>query len=89
MAARFSAVVGQPPMAYLTAWRLALAADRLASSSATTAVIATEVGYSNAFAFSAAFSRIYGVSPTGYRQSAHAPVASEDSKPKNALGRHQ
>ncbi|MDR6505753.1 AraC family transcriptional regulator [Arthrobacter oryzae] len=70
MAARFHTAVGQPPMAYLTAWRLALAADRLAASLATTAVIAAEVGYSNAFTFSAAFSRVYGVSPTSYRRSA-------------------
>lgn len=75
MAARFHTAVGQPPMAYLTAWRLALAADRLASSSATTALIAGEVGYSNAFAFSAAFSRVYGVSPTGYRRSTHKSAA--------------
>jgi AraC-like DNA-binding protein len=73
MAARFHTAVGQPPMAYLTQWRLALAADRLASSTATTAVIAEEVGYSNAFTFSAAFSRVYGTSPTGYRRSPHAP----------------
>jgi AraC-like DNA-binding protein len=69
MAARFHAAVGQPPMAYLTGWRLALAADRLAATTATTAAIAQEVGYSSAFAFSAAFSRVYGVSPTGYRRS--------------------
>ena len=69
MAARFHAAVGQPPMTYLTAWRLALAADRLASSTATTAVIAEAVGYSNAFAFSAAFTRVYGTSPTSYRRS--------------------
>jgi AraC-like DNA-binding protein len=79
MAARFHTAVGQPPMAYLTAWRLALAADRLASSSATTAVIALEVGYSNAFTFSAAFSRVYGISPTDYRRSVHGSGADTDS----------
>jgi AraC-like DNA-binding protein len=73
LAARFHATVGQPPMAYLSTWRLALAADRLASGNATTAAIAQEVGYSSAFAFSAAFSRAYGVSPTGYRRSAESP----------------
>jgi AraC-like DNA-binding protein len=69
MAARFHAAVGQPPMMCLKTWRLALAADRLASSAATTAAIAQEVGYSSAFAFSAAFSKVYGISPTGYRRS--------------------
>ncbi|WP_104175647.1 AraC family transcriptional regulator [Arthrobacter sp. Y81] len=78
MAARFHTAVGQPPMSYLTTWRLALAADRLASSAATTAVIAGEVGYSNAFTFSTAFSRVYGVSPTGYRRSAHGSGLPED-----------
>jgi AraC-like DNA-binding protein len=87
MAARFHAAVGQPPMAYLTAWRLALAADRLASSADTTAVIAEWIGYSNAFTFSAAFSRIYGVSPTSYRRSArtlrpHPDKTSAPSSPR-------
>lgn len=68
LAARFHTAVGQPPMTYLTAWRLALAADRLASSTSTTAVIAAEVGYSNAFTFSTAFTRAYGTSPTSYRR---------------------
>lgn len=70
MAARFRTAVGQSPMAYLSTWRLTLAADRLVSSDVTTAVIAEELGYSNAFTFSAAFSREYGVSPSGYRRSA-------------------
>lgn len=73
LAARFHAGVGQPPMTYLTTWRLALAADKLASSTETTAAIAQEVGYSSAFAFSAAFSRVYGISPTGYRRSSSNP----------------
>jgi len=79
MAARFHTAVGQPPMTYLTTWRLALAADRLASSAATTAVIAEEVGYSNAFTFSAAFSRVYGISPTSYRRSARDSGLHEDN----------
>jgi AraC-like DNA-binding protein len=90
MAARFHTAVGQPPMAYLTAWRLALAADRLASGAATTALIAVEVGYSNAFAFSAAFSRVYGISPTGYRQSAHkSGVNTGSTSAQSALGHNK
>jgi AraC-like DNA-binding protein len=66
-------------MTYLTAWRLALAADRLASSAATTAAIAAEVGYSNAFTFSAAFTRAYGTNPTSYRRPRQAkPSRHED-----------
>jgi AraC-like DNA-binding protein len=73
-AARFTASVGQPPMSYLTAWRLALAADRLCDDDATTAAIAEDVGYSSAFAFSTAFSRAYGLSPTAYRRARRAPT---------------
>lgn len=72
LAARFRTTVGQPPMAYLTTWRLALAADRLVGSTATTAAIAAEVGYSSAFTFSTAFTRAYGTSPTAYRRTTHA-----------------
>lgn len=89
MAARFRAAVGQPPMTYLTAWRLALAADRLAAGNATTAVIAEEVGYSNAFTFSTAFTRVYGTSPTGYRRSPHRtrrPTNRSLSTPVQAAG---
>jgi AraC-like DNA-binding protein len=68
LAARFTASVGQPPMSYLTSWRLALAADRLVDEDTTTAAIAGEVGYSSPFAFSTAFSRAYGLSPTAYRR---------------------
>lgn len=70
LAARFRTAVGQPPMTYLTAWRLALAADRLAQTPATTAAIAAEVGYSSAFTFSTAFTRVYGTHPTAYRRRA-------------------
>lgn len=75
LAARFSSAVGQPPMSYLSSWRLALAADRLASSDATTATVATEVGYSSAFTFSTAFSRAYGQSPTAYRRQRQRTLA--------------
>ncbi|MFE9771860.1 AraC family transcriptional regulator [Streptomyces sp. NPDC005931] len=70
LARRFTGLVGEPPMTYLTAWRLALAADRLRDSDATIAAIAHQVGYGSAFALSTAFKRSYGVSPQDWRTGA-------------------
>jgi AraC-like DNA-binding protein len=64
---RFTALVGEPPMAYLTGWRLALAADLLREPDATVAAVARQVGYSSPFALSTAFKRVRGVSPREYR----------------------
>jgi AraC-like DNA-binding protein len=68
LADRFTRLVGQAPMAYLTGWRLSHAADLLTTTDATLEAIARQVGYSSAFAFSAAFKRTRGVSPSRYRQ---------------------
>ena len=74
-ASRFSEQVGEPPIAFLTNWRLALAADLLRSSQATIAAVARQVGYSTAFALSSAFKRTYGVSPNTYRANTAYPDA--------------
>ena len=66
-ARRFAEVVGEPPMAFLTGWRLALAADLLREPTATLATVARQVGYSTPFALSTAFKRAYGVSPREHR----------------------
>ncbi len=66
-ARRFTELVGEPPIAFLTGWRLALAADLLRSSQATIAAVAKQVGYSTPFALSSAFKRAYGVSPNTHR----------------------
>jgi len=67
---RFRDLVGEPPMAYLTCWRLCLAADLLRQTDDTLATVARKVGYANAFALSAAFTRFYGVRPGEYRTAA-------------------
>jgi AraC-like DNA-binding protein len=66
--ARFTSLVGEPPISYLTGWRMTLAADQLRDTDATVAAVAREVGYENAFAFSAAFKRTHGHSPTAWRR---------------------
>lgn len=69
-AKRFTEVVGQAPMSFLTDWRLLLAADRLDAGGATIASIAREVGYGSPFSLSAAFTRRYGLSPKAFRDRA-------------------
>lgn len=69
LAKRFADLVGEPPLTYLARWRMTLAADLLTErGTATVAEIARSVGYSDAFAFSAAFKRIRGVSPSEFRR---------------------
>ncbi|MGW2565120.1 cupin domain-containing protein [Streptomyces sp. NPDC001537] len=67
LARRFTGLVGEPPMTYLTGRRLALAADRLRDTDDTLEAIARQVGYGSAFALSSAFKRLYGVSPQEHR----------------------
>lgn len=67
LATRFAKLVGVPPLTYLTEWRMALAADLLAESPATVAAVARQVGYADAFGFSAAFKRVHGFSPSECR----------------------
>ncbi|MFI0417621.1 AraC family transcriptional regulator [Spongiactinospora sp. 9N601] len=69
-ARRFTDLVGDPPLTYLTEWRMALAADMLTEPAATVGAVARKVGYSDAFGFSAAFKRTLGVSPSAYRRDA-------------------
>ncbi|MET8353643.1 MULTISPECIES: AraC family transcriptional regulator [unclassified Micromonospora] len=67
LARRFTELVGESPMAYLTGWRLALAADLLREPDATISAVARRVGYGSPFALSAAFKRVRGVSPAEHR----------------------
>lgn len=68
LAERFTAMVGQPPMAYLAQWRMQVAANLLSQSGAKISSIATDVGYDSEAAFSRAFKRATGESPGAFRQ---------------------
>lgn len=69
-ARRFAGLTGRPPLAYLTWWRMTLAARRLAESAEPLAAVAVRVGYSSEFAFAHAFRRWYGEAPGRYRRTA-------------------
>ncbi|MGJ5243043.1 AraC family transcriptional regulator [Bradyrhizobium oligotrophicum] len=61
--ATFTRRVGQPPLAYLRAWRLTIARAALARGDATVATIASKVGYESQSAFAHAFKREFGSTP--------------------------
>jgi AraC-like DNA-binding protein len=62
-AARFTAVVGEPAMRYLTRWRLQLARHALRAGQGAIATVAERFGYRSEAAFCRAFKREFGVSP--------------------------
>jgi AraC-like DNA-binding protein len=72
LARRFHELVGEPPMAFLTNWRIALAADLLLEPGATIGSVADRVGYGSPFALSTAFKRLRGISPQQHRTAARA-----------------
>ncbi|MEU5160810.1 AraC family transcriptional regulator [Streptomyces sp. NPDC020875] len=73
-ARRFTDLVGQSPMAYLTEWRICWAADLLATTDATVDAVSHRVGYANAYALSVAFKRTMGLRPTEHRALARVPA---------------
>lgn len=75
---RFAALTGRPPMAYLTWWRMTLAARQLTDTNAPLREIAESVGYTSEFAFATAFRRAHDIAPGRYRrqqQQQHQPAA--------------
>jgi AraC-like DNA-binding protein len=65
---RFVEFVGESPSAYLTRWRLHVAARRLRTTDDSIGKIARAVGYTSEYAFSRAFSRACGTAPGRYRR---------------------
>jgi len=66
-AQRFAQVVGMPPLAYLTRWRMSLARSLLAEGK-TVKVVATEAGYRSVASFSRVFQRFTGLPPGAWQR---------------------
>ena len=68
LARRFNELVGEPPMSFLTSWRIDVAADLLRRPDTTVGAVAQQVGYSTPYALSTAFKRVRGISPQEHRE---------------------
>jgi transcriptional regulator GlxA family with amidase domain len=79
LVARFTRYLPDPPMAYLTGWRLRLAAKALTGSPKGVADLAAAVGYESEAAFNRAFKRVFGVPPARYRRQSRTPASSPGS----------
>jgi len=67
LARRFTELLGEPPISFLTSWRIELAADLLRRPDMTVGAVAHQVGYSTPYALSTAFKRVRGISPSEHR----------------------
>ncbi|AUX24923.1 AraC family transcriptional regulator [Sorangium cellulosum] len=76
-ALRFHEKVGVTPRAYLTRWRMLLAAERLTTSRDVIATVASSLGYESESAFSLAFKKVLGSSPRRYALRRRASRATE------------
>jgi AraC-like DNA-binding protein len=76
LARRFAALLGEGPMTYLATLRMSLSADLLDDPEATVASVAAAVGYRDEFAFSTAFKRLRGLTPSAHRARLTAPEGS-------------
>jgi len=65
-AARFMQILGVPPMEYVLRWRMALAKDMLWHDGLSLGEVAHAIGYQSASAFSTAFSKSVGISPSSF-----------------------
>jgi AraC-like DNA-binding protein len=78
-AEKFAALVGQPPIKYLTGWRMQLAAHKLREGKLSIAQIAFDTGYESEAAFTRAFKREIGVPPATWRRQLNAGVSASAS----------
>jgi AraC-like DNA-binding protein len=77
LANRFNELLGEPPMQYLTRWRLQLAAQLMRTTSRPIAAVAEEVGYDSDAALNRAFKREFGAPPAAWRRQAARKAAAE------------
>ena len=75
LAERFAELLGEPPMQYLTRWRLAVAARSLRSSAEPITRVAQRCGYESEAAFNRAFKREFGLPPAAWRRSVGSHIA--------------
>ena len=65
---RFVSLLGQPPVQYLTSWRMQLASRKLLEGRSSIAAVAVDVGYDSEAAFARAFKRLVGMPPAAWRR---------------------
>jgi AraC-like DNA-binding protein len=85
--ARFSDLVEEPPLTYLTRWRMSKASRLLHQSTASVGEVATRVGYDAEAAFSKAFKRWSGIAPGAYRRRRDLPPSTTTPSPVYANDR--
>jgi AraC-like DNA-binding protein len=75
LAERFRHYLNEPPMAYLTRWRLQLGGQLLISTSYSVAQVAAEVGYESEAAFNRAFKREFAIPPARFRNQSRSEAS--------------
>jgi AraC-like DNA-binding protein len=73
---RFVSLVGQPPVQYLTSWRMQLASRKLLEGRSSVAAVAVDVGYDSEAAFARAFKRLVGMPPAAWRRAHESSAVS-------------
>ncbi len=86
-AQRFTALVGRPPLAYLTWWRMTAAARLLRETDGPLSVVARRCGYASEFAFAKAFKREFAVTPGAFRRAPDLLAPDPAMDPGVAQGR--
>jgi AraC-like DNA-binding protein len=75
---RFVSLIGQPPVQYLTNWRMQLASRKLLEGHSNVATVAGDVGYDSEAAFARAFKRLVGMPPAAWRRAQESSAGGSD-----------